>query len=69
MDALGCKLMDSRDANGRERFLPLRLESHLLLGVTDDDTWFWEIHPSFYRIQKVEAVLVQFFNLTVSTVL
>ena len=52
MDNLGCKVMDSRDVYGRERFLPIVLESHLTLGITDD-TWLWEIHPSFYKIKMV----------------
>lgn len=52
MDNLECRVMDTRDAYGRERFLPMVLESHLTQGITDN-TWFMEIHPSFYKVKTV----------------
>lgn len=52
MQNLSCRPVDTRDSHGRERFLPLSLESHLTLGLTEN-TWFWEIHPSYYPIQLV----------------
>ena len=40
MDNLGCKGMDTRDSYGRDRFLPISLETHLTLGMLED-TWLW----------------------------
>ncbi|XP_046445502.1 glycoprotein-N-acetylgalactosamine 3-beta-galactosyltransferase 1-like isoform X2 [Daphnia pulex] len=51
MENLDCKGMDTRDSYGRDRFLPISLETHLTLGIVDD-TWLWEMHPSFYPVQK-----------------
>ena len=56
MDNLECNGMDTRDTYGRDRFLPLQLEAHLTLGITVD-TWWWDIHPSFYPIHKVTRLL------------
>jgi hypothetical protein len=53
MENLECKGMDTRDSYGRNRFLPITLEAHLTLGSIIDDTWLWEMHPSFYPVQKV----------------
>ncbi len=63
LDNLECKGMDTRDSYGRDRFLPVHLDTHLTLGITDD-TWFWEIHPSFYHIHKVLYVN---WNLSIDT--
>jgi hypothetical protein len=52
MDNLGCKGMDTRDSYGRDRFLPISLETHLTLGMLED-TWLWDMHPSYYPVQKV----------------
>lgn len=52
MENLNCKGMDTRDSYGRDRFLPVSLETHLTLGIVED-TWLWEMHPSFYPVQKV----------------
>jgi len=51
MEELDCKGIDTRDAYGRDRYLPLTLESHVSLGVADD-TWFFDVHPSYYHINK-----------------
>ena len=62
MQNLSCEAMDTRDYYGRERFLPLSLESHLTTGLTDN-TWFWEIHPSYYPLQQVYLYVVQIIEL------
>lgn len=60
MQELECKGIDTRDAYGRDRYLPLTLESHVSLGVADD-TWFFDVHPSYYPIHK--EVFAFYFNL------
>ena len=61
MQELDCKGIDTRDAYGRDRYLPLTLESHVSLGVADD-TWFFDVHPSYYHINK-EAYLLKFHDM------
>ncbi|KAI9551442.1 hypothetical protein GHT06_021775 [Daphnia sinensis] len=51
MENLKCKGMDTRDSYGRDRFLPVSLPIHLTLGIAED-TWLWDMHPSYYPIQR-----------------
>lgn len=52
MENLKCKGMDTRDSYGRDRFLPVSLPIHLTLGIAED-TWLWDMHPSYYQIERV----------------
>lgn len=53
MENLDIRAMDSRDAYGRDRFLPLPLEYHLTLGILPESSFSWDGHPSFYPVQMV----------------
>ncbi|XP_057379261.1 LOW QUALITY PROTEIN: glycoprotein-N-acetylgalactosamine 3-beta-galactosyltransferase 1-like [Daphnia carinata] len=50
MENMKCEGMDTRDSYGRNRFLPVSLPIHLTLGIVED-TWLWDMHPSYYPIQ------------------
>ena len=61
MENLDIRAMDSRDAYGRDRFLPLPLEYHLTLGILTESSFSWYGHPSFYPVQMVHLLRTFFF--------
>ncbi len=61
MENLDCKGMDTRDSYGRDRFLPISLETHLTLGIVDD-TWLWPMGNASFLLPRSKGVLILKFN-------
>lgn len=53
MQKLGVQAGDSRDAMGRERFMPFVPEHHLIPGILPKDMWYWSY--SYYPAKQVSV--------------
>ena len=42
MENVGVKAGDSRDDEGKNRFMPIALEHHLIPGYIPKDSWYWD---------------------------
>ena len=50
MNNLGIEAVDTRDDEGRKRFMPFVPEHHLIPGHIPNDSWYWQYE--YYKEEK-----------------